>query len=424
MTSAPIETEGGTAVAALAQPFALPCGVTLANRLAKPAMSENLAGPGHDPSPGLIRLYRRWSHSGAALLISGNIMIDRASLGEARNVVIDDRTDRGLLATWATAARTGGAQLWAQLNHPGRQVPRVLSWKCVAPSPVPVPGQRAMFATPRALTEAEIADLIARFAYAARTALEGGFTGIEIHAAHGYLISQFLSPLTNLRTDGWGGTPQRRRRFLLEVVRAVRAEIGAGVPLAVKLNSADFQRGGFGEEESLEVVAALATEGIDLLEISGGTYESAAMMGVGEPRKASTRAREAYFLDYAERVRTTTELPLLLTGGFRTPAGMSEAVTSGAVDLVGVARPLVLEPAFPARVLDGTLTASVVRPRRLGVYSIDGMTELAWYAQQMARIAGGKQPDPKRHPLTTLTTYLLGTGLEVARGPLRWVAGR
>ncbi|QIS15534.1 NADH:flavin oxidoreductase [Nocardia arthritidis] len=361
---------------------------------------------------------------GAALLISGNIMIDRTALGEARNVVIDDRTDRRALAEWTRAARMGGAHLWAQLNHPGRQVPRLLGWNSVAPSAVPVPGQRALFATPRALTESEIIALVERFAAAARSAVDNGFTGIEIHSAHGYLISQFLSPLTNLRTDGWGGTPQRRRRFLLEVVRAVRAEIGAAVPLAVKLNSADFQRGGFGEEESLEVVAALGAEGIDLLEISGGTYESAAMMGVGEPRKASTRAREAYFLDYAERVRATTALPLLLTGGFRTAAGMAEAVASGAVDLVGMARPLVLDPEFPARVLADSATVSTVRPRRLGIDSVDGMTELAWYAQQMARIAVNKRPDPERHPLTTLTTYLLGTAADAARGPLRWAAGR
>jgi 2,4-dienoyl-CoA reductase-like NADH-dependent reductase (Old Yellow Enzyme family) len=393
----------------------------LANRLAKSALSENLATAGHDPSPRLIRLYSTWANSGAALLITGNIMIDRSALGEAGNVVIDAHTDPGALEAWAIAATAGGAQLWAQLNHPGRQVPRLLGWKSVAPSPVCVPGQRLMFATPRALTEAEITDLVGRFASSARAALDAGFTGIEIHAAHGYLISQFLSPLTNLRTDRWGGTADGRRRFLLEVVRAVRGEIGSGVPLAVKLNSADFQRGGFGEDESLDVVAALTAEEIDLLEISGGTYESAAMMGVGgPPKKASTRAREAYFLDYAEKVRATTTLPLMLTGGFRSAAGMSDAIATGAVDIVGVGRPLVVEPDMPRRILDGTASISIVRPRRLGIDSIDGMTELAWYAQQMARVAGGRQPDPKQHPLFTLATYLFGTGLDAIAAALNY----
>ncbi|MGH3736911.1 MAG: NADH:flavin oxidoreductase/NADH oxidase family protein [Micromonosporaceae bacterium] len=409
----------------LAQPYELPCGVTLANRLAKPALSENLARADHNPSDGLIRLYRRWAASGAALLISGNIMIDRSALGEARNVVIDDSADHARLAAWAGAATAGDAQFWAQLNHPGRQVPRLLGWNAVAPSAVPVAGQRAVFATPRALTETEIADIVARFASAARAALDAGFTGIEIHAAHGYLISQFLSPLTNLRTDSWGGSPGNRRRFLLEVVRAVRAEIGAGVPLAVKLNSADFQRGGFAEDESLAVVAALTAAGIDLLEISGGTYESAAMMGVGgPPKQASTRAREAYFLDYAERVRASTTLPLMLTGGFRTASGMSGAIATGAVDIVGIGRPVVVEPELPGHLLDGTATVSTVRPRRLGVDSLDGMTELAWYGQQLARIAAGKQPDPRQHPLATLARYLFATGLDTVRGPLRWTVRR
>ena len=169
------------------------------------------------------------------------------------------------------------------------------------------------FATPRALTGEEIEEIIQRFATTARVVTEAGFDGVQIHGAHGYLVSQFLSPLSNQRTDDWGGTPEKRRRFVLELVKAMRAAIGDKV-LSIKLNSADFQRGGFSEDESLEVVGALVEAGIDLLEVSGGTYSSAAMLGVSSEVRESTRQREAYFLDYALRVRAAhPTLPLMRT---------------------------------------------------------------------------------------------------------------
>ncbi|MDT7563182.1 MAG: hypothetical protein QOG76_1806 [Pseudonocardiales bacterium] len=406
--------------------------MTLPNRLAKSPMSEGLGDRYNAPTDRLARLYRRWSASGAGLLVTGNVMVDPAALGEPGNVVVSDDRDLEALRSWAGAATSGGGQAWVQINHPGRQVVRGLNAQAVAPSAVgAVAGNGGVFATPRALTAPEIHALVARFARTARIVVDAGFTGVQIHAAHGYLISQFLSPLVNRRTDDWGGTPEKRRRFLLEIVRAVRGEIGPAVPLGVKLNSADFQRGGMTEDESAEVVLALAGEGIDLLEISGGTYESAAMMGVpAEPRKASTRAREAYFLDYAERVRALTStasstgtgsagpgatLPLMLSGGFRTAAAMSEAITSGAVDLIGLGRPLALEPDLPQRLLDGAATASTVRPRRTGIARIDGASETAWYTVQLWRMADGKDPDPRGHPVLNLARYAAAAGLQGLR---------
>lgn len=417
---------------ALAEPFVLPNGVTLPNRIAKAALSEGLGDRRNAPTDRLIRLYRRWSASGAGLLVTGNVMVDRTAIGEPGNVVVEDGRDLDRLREWSAAATAGGAQAWVQINHPGRQVPRTLSAQPVAPSAVAVGVPGGTFAVPRALEPHEITDIIRRFATTARIVLDAGFTGVQVHAAHGYLISQFLSPQANRRTDEWGGSPENRRRFLLEIVRAVRAEIGAGVPLSVKLNSADFQRGGITEDESAEVVLALAEEGIDLLEISGGTYESAAMMGMpAGPKKESTRAREAYFLDYAERVRAATTtaaggrraLPLMLTGGFRTAAGMTGALESGAVDVVGLGRPLALEPDLPARLLDGTTTASAaLRPRTVGLRAVDSASELFWHTVQLWRMGDGKDPAPHQHPLRTFTRYVATTGLHSLRRPRRGLA--
>lgn len=397
----------------LAAPLPLPCGAVLKNRIAKSAMSEDLADPGNVPGDRLVRLYARWGAGGAGLLISGNIMIDRTALGEPGNVVIED--DRGLqgLRRMATAAKSGGAAIWAQINHPGRQTPRFLSKHPVAPSAVPLALPGALFAPPRALDAAEIPALIARYATAAEVCKRAGFDGVQIHGAHGYLVSQFLSPLSNLRTDEWGGDPERRRRFLIEIVRAMRAAVGPAFPIGVKLNSADFQRGGFDEAESMDVVAALEAEGVDLLEISGGTYEKPATSGTIAATRASSVAREAFFLEYARKVRAQTRMPLLLTGGFRSRAGMESALTEGAdgrgaVDMIGLARPLAQEPELARGLLDGTLTESRVRPRRTGLTQLDSLLEITWYSYQIHRIGNGQEPAPKVSPWWVLVKMAWG----------------
>lgn len=384
----------------LTDPLPLPCGATLPNRLGKSAMSEDLSDAAHQPGAALKRLYTRWGASGAGLLITGNVMVDPDHLGEHHNVVFDARSDIGRLAAWAEAGQRGGAQMWPQINHPGRQTP--MTRTPVAPSAVPlrIPGR--LFAPPRALEAAEIMAIIERFGRAAAIARAAGFAGVQIHAAHGYLISQFLSPLSNLRDDDWGGDAARRRAFLLAVVRAMRAEAGAGFPIGVKLNSADFQRGGFSEDESMDVVAALEAEGVDLLEISGGTYEKPAVTGAIREMRASTLAREAYFLDYARKVRDRTRMPLMLTGGFRTPAGIADALASGAIDVVGLGRPMAVEPEWPRALLDGTAADSRVEPKRTGVRALDGLIEVAWYTHQIHRLARGAEPDPGVWPWTVL----------------------
>ncbi len=377
----------------LAKPLALPNGTTLGNRFAKSAMSEQLGTRENGPTEGLARVYETWGKGGTALLVTGNVMIDRRALGEPGNVVLEDERDLALFEKWARSAQASGSQCWMQINHPGRQSPRVASKEPVAPSVVPLEGMGGAFAKPRALEEKEIPQVVARVARTAELAAKAGFAGVQIHGAHGYLVSQFLSPKTNLREDSWGGTPAKRRRFLLEVVRAVRGAIGPGRSLGLKLNSADFQRGGFSEEESMEVVAALSDEKVDLLEISGGTYERSPWQD-GRGQRESTKKREAYFLDYAEKVRKVARMPLMLTGGLRSGIAMEDAVASGAVDVVGLARPLAVEPDLPRRLLAGETERALRVELETGFKKVDDFLEAAWYQQQIQRMAKGEAPDP------------------------------
>ena len=405
--------------ALLSEPFALTNGFKIPNRLAKAALSEGLATRHGSPGARIQRLYQRWADNGMGLTITGNVMIDRRhGLGEPGNVVVEDDRDLADLQAWARIIKSGGSAAFAQINHPGRQSPRTLIAHPVAPSAVQIEGMVGAFAKPRELTDGEIRDLIQRWATAARILVEAGFDGVQIHGAHGYLISQFLSPLTNQRTDEWGGTPEKRMRFVLKVFRAIRAEVGPAVPVAIKLNSADFQKGGFTENESLAVVHALAAEGLDLLEVSGGTYTSAAMLGVDDSLRESTRKREAYFLKYAERVRAELpDLPLMLTGGFRTADGMADAVASGAIDIVGLGRPVTVSPDFPGELLGGRTDESIVNPRRSGIKLIDNLTELTYYTVQMWRMADGKEPAPRRHPAVNVTRYMIANGIGSIRSP-------
>ncbi len=238
------------------QPLTLPCGAVLSNRIVKAAMSEQLADALHQPGAELVHLYATWARSGAAALITGNVLVERNAISEPGQVVAGSEAVLPALTHWAQAAGAGGAQAWMQINHGGRQIPRLLSSRPVAPSSVPMTS--ALFARPRALDAPQIDHLVRAFARTAELAVRAGFSGVQVHGAHGYLVSQFLSPRVNRRTDAWGGDPIRRRRFLIEVLAAVRGAIGAGTVLALKLNASDFERGGIDENESLATIAALA----------------------------------------------------------------------------------------------------------------------------------------------------------------------
>lgn len=393
-----------TEISLLNQPLCLPCGAEIKNRLGKSAMSEALGQRSGAPKPELANLYRQWAAGGIGLSITGNVMIDKRALGEPGNVVIESDEHLDALRAWAAAATQNGTACWVQLNHPGKQAPKGLNKENVAPSAVPFrEDMQKFFATPRELTAAEIEEIIARFGRAAGVVKAAGFSGVQIHGAHGYLVSQFLSPHHNRRTDQWGGSAENRRRFVLAVYRAMREAVGADFPIGIKLNSADFQKGGFSEEESLQVLQALEEAGIDLIEISGGTYEAPVMsVGAGgQPVKESTRRREAYFMAFAEKARQSVKVPLMLTGGFRSAEGMADAVADGAVDMVGLARLLAIEPNAPQCILQGLNPQQTVVPRKTGIKALDssGLMEIKWYLYQMKRLAHNQPVNPKKSDL-------------------------
>lgn len=370
-------------------------GVAVKNRLFKSAMSEQLGDQHHNPTPELIHLYKTWAKGGVGISVTGNVMIDRTALGEPKNVVLDDQSFLSLFEQWAAAGKENESSIWIQLNHPGKQSPKFLTQKPVAPSAVPLTkGLEKSFSTPRALTENEIMEIIEKFGRSAALAKHAGFSGVQIHGAHGYLVSQFLSPHHNQRTDAWGGSLENRMRFVLEVFRSIRQHVGRNYPVGIKLNSADFMKSGFSQEDSLAVIKALQKEGIDLIEISGGTYESPSM--VGYKIKPSTLKREAYFLEYAEKVRHEVHVPFVVTGGFRSKRAMQSALESGATDMIGLGRPLAVNPEFPNQLIDhDDASIELVEPTT-GFRNVDHMTMMSilWYEFQLEKIAKGERPDP------------------------------
>ena len=347
----------------LSTPLKLPCGATLPNRIAKAAMTEGLATPDGRPTPELERLYGLWSDGGSGMLLTGNVIVDKDHLERPGNVIVDRKPDADMAArlkSWAEAGTRGGNHLWAQISHGGRQTQKMVNAAPKSSSDVTLALPGGQFAKPSPLSTDEIADLVERWAIAAKAFQDAGFTGVQVHGAHGYLISQFLSPRVNLRTDEYGGSLENRARFLREIVTAVRAAVGPKFPISVKLNSADFQKGGFDFEDSLKVVKWLEEDSVDLIEISGGTYEQPKLMGAEgmEAEEAqnvapSTAAREAYFVDFAQAMQAEVNVPLMVTGGFRSRAAMEQALDSRAADVIGLGRPMCLITDAPKQLTDG-----------------------------------------------------------------------
>ena len=347
----------------LAQKLTLPCGATVANRLSKAALTEGLATADGVPTAELNRLYGIWSDGGAGILLSGNIQVDRDHLERPGNVVIDREPDaamRAALASWAQAATRNGNHFWAQISHAGRQTQKIVNKTPKAPSAVKLGLPGGQFGQPVAMTEEEIVEVIRRFGLCAAAVKEAGFTGVQVHAAHGYLLSQFLSPRSNQRTDQYGGTLTNRARALLDAVAAVRKAVGPKFPVSVKLNSADFQKGGFAFEDSLQVVQWLEQAGVDLIEISGGTYEQPKLLGLQGMEEeeqqqvaASTQLREAYFVDFAKAMQDKVNIPLMVTGGFRRRLVMEQALQTGSADIIGLGRPLCVMTDAPKQLLEG-----------------------------------------------------------------------
>jgi 2,4-dienoyl-CoA reductase-like NADH-dependent reductase (Old Yellow Enzyme family) len=307
-----------------------------------------------------------------------------------------------------------------QLSHPGKQCPKGLNKETVAPSAIGFGADLApLFGVPRALTESEILNIIRRFGESARIAKKAGFDGVQLHGAHGYLISQFLSPLHNQRTDQWGGSLENRVRFVMACYHEVRKQTGDDFIVGIKLNSADFQKGGFNEEDAVEVFKILDKAGIDFIEVSGGTYEAGAMVGM--VKKDSTLKREAYFIEFAEKIRSQVKTVLMVSGGFRTRAVMDDALQSGACDLVGVARPLIVDPNTPNQLLSGKNAQHALTPILSSFNHIDRLagTEMLWYGAQLKVLGKGKLPNPHLSANKVLLVYVIQNLRKTIQGRIR-----
>ena len=401
----------------LANTLTLPCGAVTPNRIAKAAMTEGLATPAGLPTPELERLYGLWSDGGAGMLLSGNIQVDRDHLERPGNVIIDSPPSpemQSALARWAAAATRNGNHFWAQISHAGRQTQKNINPHPKAPSAVKLGLPGGQFGQPVALTIDEIEDIVRRFGVCAAAVKKAGFTGVQVHAAHGYLLSQFLSPRSNQRTDSYGGSLENRARALLDCVAAVRKAVGTGFPVAVKLNSADFQKGGFAFSESLQLAEWLQAAGVDLIEISGGTYEQPKLLGIAgiedeEPQAVaqSTQLREAYFVDFALAMQAKVTIPLMVTGGFRQRAAMEQALASGSADLIGLGRPMCVLTDAPNQLLAG-LTELPRYENNLSLFprwlsflgnlkalrAIAGFATQYWYYSQIDALGRSGKADP------------------------------
>ena len=402
----------------------LPCGTTLKNRICKSALTERIAEGNNLVNQKHLNLYEKWAEGDVGTVLTGNVQVDKRYLESAGNVAIEksnykDQID--LLRKWTEVGTKNNTNLWMQISHAGRQTPGDLNMKPVAPSDVglKIPGRK--YGTPKPLTNEEIEDVIERFIFTAKVAQDTGFTGIQIHSAHGYLMSEFLSPDINKRNDEWGGSLENRSRILLRIINGCREALGDNYPISVKLNSADFQKGGFSAEDSSKVASMLSEAKIDLLEISGGTYEQPRLLGLdtvsinpkrSEIRKESTIAREAYFLAYTEEIKKVIDIPLMVTGGFRSRLAMETAINQGACEIVGIGRPLCSDPLSVKKLLDRSIDVlptfektlsigpgwlSQRSPFRL-IQALNAFGIQSWFYSQIRRISEGLSPDLSLNP--------------------------
>jgi len=379
----------------------LPNGSVIPNRIAKAAMEENMANRHFAPSEKLLGLYKAWAQGGAGLIITGNVMVDRHAMTGPGGVVLENDKEISQFSRWASAAKSGGGKVWMQINHPGRQMPGNLGQQTWAPSEVSVElGKMSkFFKPPREMSEGMIHEVIERFVKTAQLAEKAGFDGVEVHAAHGYLLSQFLSPLTNKRSDKWGGSLKNRARFLLTIVERIRAAVSPDFAVAVKINSADFQRGGFDQADARSVVKMLNKLSVDLVELSGGSYEAPAMHG--SARDGRTLAREAYFLEFANDIRDVADMPVMVTGGIRRLPVAEQVVDSG-VDMVGIATALAIDPELPAAWKKGQQRTPELAPITWSNKPLASLAYMSVVKYQLVKNAGFNKAKPDVSPLWAL----------------------
>jgi len=370
----------------------LPNGREVKNRILKSALSEYLADSRtNQPNKLHETLYKTWAEGGIGIVITGNAFVDREHLESPTNVVMDEETDRNLLKSWAQKATSSGAICLVQLSHPGRQAPVSVTLHPVAPSNIRLkPGGRGWLATgtyctPRALSTKEIYRLISKFKTAAKIAEEAGFSGVQLHAAHGYLISQFLSPNVNNRTDEFG---EKRTLFLRKILEEVRSCTNPSFIVSIKINSSDFRRGGFTHEMSLETIGEIRHL-IDFVEISGGTYENPAMCqdkdGPG-------------YTEFSKRVKQEMDIIVAVTGGFRSRMHVENALKEGLCDIVGMGRPLILTPDLPKKIdnLEDFPDQRFPKPsfipfETFWLEALQAPVSVWWFSERMRQVANSEQ---------------------------------
>ncbi|KAF2187727.1 flavin oxidoreductase [Zopfia rhizophila CBS 207.26] len=405
----------------LSTPVDLPCGLTFPNRLVKASMAEYMAGKTSDPGEKYISAYSNWGSGGWGAIFTGNVEVSSIYCGSNGSVTVKpsiSASTRDAWTQWALASQQNGTPAIVQIVHPGRQSPvksgdRGFFDKTIAPSAVALNIGNGilerqlvalLFGTPREMTINDIQEVVGQFVAAAKLAYETGFKGVELHGAHGYLLSQFLSPKSNLRTDAYGGTAAKRAKIVIDIIRAIRKEVPASFCVGIKLNSADVA-GSENLEESLEQIGLIAQEQVDFLEISGGSYENPRMMVGDKTGSVRKSTREAFFLDYAREVRAKyPNITLMVTGGFRSREGMEAALESNACDLIGLARPAAVFPHFPKDILlnenvrdgDALVDLPTVKGhwllKLIPVKHVGAGVNTIYYAMQIQKMGIGQKP--------------------------------
>ncbi|EJC99147.1 NADH oxidase [Fomitiporia mediterranea MF3/22] len=371
--------------------------LTLPSRFVKAAMTEELSSWDQArlekrgiPTDELIRVYEEWGKGGYGMIITGNAMITPVDLQNPGNAIVykpfESPERLSAFRRWAEAGKRHGALMIMQINHCGRQTSDSLNPNPVSASDVQLERRVGTgFGKPRPLTKGDIDEIVEQFAYSADFAYRAGFDGIQLHCAHGYLLAQFLSSTTNLRTDEYGGPLENRARIIYRIIEEMKRRVPPTFSIAIKINSVEFQHGGFQPEECRTVCAHLESFGVDFIELSGGTYEE---FGFHHKRE-STRKREAFFVEFADIIRPAVKTSkVILTGGFRTGEGMVRTVTSGSTDLIGVARPACEEPDFPNLLLSGSIQSA----RRTLLPEAEDFLSIIVSGTQIRQIAFGEKP--------------------------------
>lgn len=386
------------------------------NRIVKAAMTEGLSDGTNKANDRMVTLYRQWGEGGAGMLITGNVHIDRWHLERGGNLAIageQSNADLAKLADMAAAGKAHGSLMVMQLNHCGRQTQKAVNKHPYSPSDVGLKMGNGRFGKPVPMPETEIEKVIDGLVHASEVAKQTGYDGVQLHAAHGYLFSQFLSPLSNHRTDNWGGSLENRARILIESVKRIRNACGSGYIISVKLNSADFQRGGFSEDDSVGVAKMLEDASCDFIEVSGGNYEQPRMIDfdrkdpLATNKRESTKRREAYFLGFVPKLRQAVRIPVMVTGGFRSVKAMIDAIDNDGVEMIGLGRPMVMNTACARDILAGRIERVASRDEDLVIgggllgprspigflRDLNAWGALGWYYEHIYSIADGKKPD-------------------------------